>query len=173
MEEKLVQDILNETFTRSALHRRISLLRTGIAAIFFTDIESSLQNRIDSFIDGAKLDPTDKQFFYSLAKKFFPDFSKQTIPALTSRLEDMNNKIPILMLSIPVEISEIEANNIGQFVRRTFGKMAVVDFRINPTIIGGCGISWKGVYYDFSLSYYIKKNREKLITLINSYAKNW
>lgn len=84
----------------------------------------------------------------------------------------MANKIPVVTLSVPMEIPEVEAERVGQFVRRTFGKTVIVDFKVNPAIIGGCGMSWKGVYYDFSLPYYIKKNREKLITLINSYAKN-
>src|SRR3989338_3036873 len=145
MEDQLLDHILTGTFTKSVLHRRISLLRACIAAVFFTDIEISLQDKIDNFISQEKLDPTESAFLRSCAVTFFPNISRKAIPVLTSKLDDIVSKIPVVTLSVPIEIPQVEAERIGQFVRRTFGKTAVVDLKINPAIIGGCAVSWKGV----------------------------
>lgn len=170
MNAQLWQIILAKTATKNVLQRRMMFIRQLLQQMLFVQPKINPKLAIERFIAKTSLNQPDVDFFRSLGSDFL-SFSKQNAYLLIDQLEDIVEKIPTLTITAPIEIAENEAEKIANFAKRMLSKDLIVDFKVNPAVLGGCGLSWKGVYYDFSLPYYIKNNREKLLKLIYNHAK--
>ena len=55
----------------------------------------------------------------------------------------------IIFTAIPLPQEQISV--LGNFVRKTFPQIKLIDLKVDPNLIGRSSLGWKGEYRDYSL----------------------
>ncbi len=64
-----------------------------------------------------------------------------------------------LYFYLPFELPEEEILKISSKLRRDYGKQFLIETRVDPQLLGGCALSYKGVYKDYSLKDRLNKTK--------------
>jgi len=68
--------------------------------------------------------------------------------------DETKNKIEAiepLHISVPVELPDEEIAKIIAKLRQEYGKEFLMEIKFDKSLIGGCALSYKGVYKDYSV----------------------
>lgn len=76
-------------------------------------------------------------------------------------------KVEPLYLYLPIELEEKELKKIVVKLREDYGKNFLLEPKFQGDLIGGCAMSYNGIYKDYSLHNKIVQNREKIRELMN------
>ncbi len=72
-----------------------------------------------------------------------------------------------LHLLLPRELPDGELEKIVGKLRKSYGPNFLVEIKFQGDLIGGCTMSYKGIYKDYSLHNKIVQNREKIREIMN------
>lgn len=64
---------------------------------------------------------------------------------------NMIKKMESLVIFTAIPLPEDQIPILGNFVRKTFPQMKLIDLKVDPNLIGGASFSWKGNLRDYSL----------------------
>lgn len=83
------------------------------------------------------------------------------------KLEKEIKSTPILNLTVAVDFSLGEIEDILQKVKTLFDKNVFLNLRVDPGLIGGCILVWNGTVHDYSLKKTIMEKRGEFKKLLN------
>jgi hypothetical protein len=89
--------------------------------------------------------------------------------ALEAVQEDLSG-LPSVTLYVPVRFSPEQIEKLGIWFRDNIQPNMLMSLHVDPRATGGCGFIWKDVYYDFSLRYFMEKQREEINKVFNTYT---
>lgn len=149
--DEIQGSILKDTYSLSQLKHRLRILKANLLKTFFggEDKEESIS-------------PQDLAWLKSLPLAFFQKFTKDNIYQIFSDLDDRAHDLKILTLYLSFEPDENVLSQIGSYARKTFEMpQLLLDIKLDPSLIAGGALSWKGVYRDYSLrsQLALKKNQ--------------
>ncbi len=147
-----VNIFLNNTFTTSDIKRRLILLKVFIYSKFF-----------GSTFTSSDYDPADFSWLQSLGNGFFKQFTSTNATIILSKLEDELKQLPVLIVYVPFEMPETEFFRLGNWLKTNLGSNFIFETRIDPDLIGGTALSWKGIYKDLSLRETLLENRNQIL----------
>lgn len=81
---------------------------------------------------------------------------REALAALTKLKKELGELVT-LELSIALSPPQSFIDKIFDWVQRNVGDNIVINFKKNPSIVGGAVVSYKGKYADFSLSRQLKQ----------------
>lgn len=87
---------------------------------------------------------------------------------LLEGLKDELKGMESVKITVALDLSEKTMERIGVWVKENVGEGAVAEFFVNPSIIAGATIAYKGRYKDFSLE---KEFKERYIKTHDKYVK--
>ncbi|MBU1032252.1 hypothetical protein KKE03_05040 [Patescibacteria group bacterium] len=145
----ILNTILKDTFSHTLLNHRVKLLKSNLLKTFFGGASPTLT-------------PSDLNWLKSFPESFYRNFNKDNVYQIFSDLEQNYAKLPILTIYLAFEPDEATVANIGAFTRKTFGLPFMLDIKLDPRLIAGAALSWKGVYRDFSLRTRIEEKKEEI-----------
>jgi len=157
MDNNLLNIILETTYTLSQYKKRVKVLNSYLSGKFFQAIKNT-----------ENLNLEESKWLENLPKEFLDSFNKDNLSTLMTNLNSQIDKTPILTLYLPFEAQDEVLDQIGQKVRNTFGANFLIDIKYNPSLIAGCGLSWKGIYKDYSLH---QKITERRLPILQSFKK--
>ncbi len=153
--DQILSDILENTFTLTQLKTRLRVLKASLLKEFF----------------GGELEqaPEDLNWLSSLPKSFYLQFTKDNVYKLLEDLEKTIPTLPILTIYLTFEPNENALFQIGSFARKTYSTpLLLLDIKLDPALIAGCSLVWKGRQRDFSLR---AKLEEKKPEILNSFKR--
>lgn len=156
--------MLKNTYTTDDLMERIGLMRRYYdKRLFQDDTNITIRKAI-----GEECDEYTLQALEAWNSSFDEEGIQPLVvyEALDAVQEDLGG-VPSITMYVPVRFNPEQIENIGKWFRENIQPNMLVSLRIDPRATGGCGLIWKDVYYDFSLRYFIEKNREKVNTMFN------
>lgn len=156
------QQILNQTYTRALALKRVELLRIVVNQRLFS--KAIKETPTD-------LSEEDQAWINSLGEGLFKQFNKDTAIKLISTIEDEINTIQPLTLFVPVELPKREIEAIGQQLRQAYGPTFLFEVKLNPLLIAGAALVWKGIYKDYSLHQKIADNHSAILAKFKEYIK--
>ena len=62
-----------------------------------------------------------------------------------------------LHLTLPFELPDTELQIISNKLRQDYGPRFLIETKIDPALLGGCTMSYKGVYKDYSIKNKLKQ----------------
>lgn len=133
--------ILKDTFTYSQLNSRLRAAKAQLLKKFFGgggDVSSLPQE---------------------LQQQFNKDNFYQVFEALGKQIQ----QLPILTMYLTFEPDEITSSQIGSFARKTFGPNLLLDIKLNPALIAGCSLVWKGRLRDYSLKARLDEKKKEIL----------
>ncbi len=153
----ILTTILNDTFSLTQYKTRVRLLKSNLLKTFFgEENETSFPS------------PQEMLWLKSLPQDFYQKFNKDNVYQIFSDLDKEIAKLPILTICLTFEPDDTTLSNLGTFTRKMFGPSFMLDIKLEPRLIAGAALIWKGVYKDYSLRQRIE---EKKIEISQSFKK--
>lgn len=151
----LTEIFLEHTYSLSQAKTRLILLKAYLENKFFKP-NPNLQA---------------DEWIISLGEDFFKQFNKLNAGILLKELEKKVAKIQKLTIFIAFEMPEPDLEKLGVWVRKNLRSDILIEIKIDPTLIAGASLSFKGVYRDYSLKMRIEENRERILGSFKSYLR--
>lgn len=174
MEQKILDELLKDTFTLEVLRKRYQVLKGKIEGdIYHQEGESGIMNHESSGLDdiekgglrGAeRLKGFDEELLKGVKSS---DYSK-----ITDYIEDFIKNLEALSIYFVFVPDEKQIKEVGTWLRGNLKNPRLIfQVKIDPALIGGCAIAYKGVYKDYSLRSKIGENKSKLIEEFRKYFR--
>lgn len=148
----LINTFLNQTYTTSDIKRRLLLLKNYIYSKFF-----------GSSFTSSDYDAGDIKWLQGLGEQFFKDFTSTNSTLTLAKLEVELKKIRVLTVYVPFEMPDEEVRILGGWLRKNIDPGIIFETRIDPDLIGGTALSWKGIYKDYSLRQTLSEKRNEVL----------
>ncbi len=138
--DEILNIILKDTYSLSQLKHRLRILKTNLLRTFFSTGEVG------------SLSPAELSWLQSLPPQFYQQFTKDNVYKIFSDIDDAILNLKTLILYLSFEPDDATIAQIGSFTRKIFNSPALLlDIKLDPNLIAGTALSWKGVYKDYSL----------------------
>lgn len=139
--EEILNIILKSTYSLGLLKHRLRVLKTNLLKTFF-----------GSQTNDDPLNPEDLNWLQSLPASFYKQFNKDNVYQIFAAFETSITKLTTLTLFLTFEPDETTVNQIGSYCRQNFNfPDLLLDIKLDPNLIAGTALVWKGVYRDYSL----------------------
>lgn len=143
--------ILKDTFSLAQFKHRLRLLKSNLLKNFFGTQDESLP-----------LYAQDLSWLKSLPATFYEKFNKDNVYEILSNLEKQASNLPLLTMYLTFEPDEVVLSQIGSFCRNKFGPNLLLDIKLNPNLIAGTALAWKGILHDYSLRAKIEERKTEI-----------
>lgn len=164
---KIISTMLRNTYTTDDLIERLGLMRKYYNIRIFAKGEDAvlrdvLQNECD-------------ERTMTVLENWNSTFIEESIQplvvfeALDAVQEDVSG-LPSVTLYLPVRFTPEHIEKFGIWFRENIQPNILLSLHIDPRATGGCSFIWNNVYYDFSLRYYMDKQREDIVASFNKYT---
>lgn len=178
MDEQTAQLFLSNTFTRHEATRRLQLIKDLVNYRLFdcapgTDLATILpqfKQKLEGELEQAHTE-ADLQFIGTLGEKFINNFNPTRLSEQFQVLEDLIKNCKLVMLYIPFEIPEVEIKKLGVWFKQNLGNNSLFEIEFDSNLIGGCAISYNGIYRDYSIKQRIDDNKKRVLDILLSYRK--
>src|SRR3989338_3041485 len=179
MDQTLAKQFLTTTFTKNQALRRLRLAKELLELLFFQganpdDFENTfnkLKAKYSPYFVGQEGLEEDVKFIYTLGPNFFKNFSTVNINDQTALLEKSINDTKNILMYLPFELPEDQVIVLGGWFKKNLGEDTLFEINYDPELIGGCAISYKGIYKDFSLRAKVDENKVKILEVLGGYKR--
>lgn len=115
------------------------------------------------------LDKEQTDLINKLGGAFFAAFKIDKLAPQLSQLEKMIEQAELVTIYIPFEMPPTEVQRLGEWIKSNLGEQSLLDLKFDSSLIGGCALSLKGVYKDYSLKAELKDNHEAVMKSLVSF----
>lgn len=152
--------ILKDTYSLTQLRLRLRVLKTHLIASFF----GASTPLLDSSTSGEDIPPQELNWLNSLPASLYKKFNKENVYEMFSSFDSQMAKLPILTMYLTFEPDDATLNQISAFARKTFGvPLLLLDIKLDPHLIAGASLSWKGILRDYSLRAKLTEKKEEIL----------
>lgn len=149
--DEILAAILKDTYSLSQLKHRLRILKNNL-----------LQNFFGKSGEGST-SPEELSWLKTLPPAFYQKFTKDNVYEIFSGLDSGALKLNTLTLYLSFTPDDSTIAEIGSFARKSFGTPALLlDIKLDPRLIAGTALSWKGVYKDYSLRAQLTVKKQEL-----------
>lgn len=145
--------ILKDTYSLSQLKHRMRILKANLLKTFFGGENNQASN----------LTAQDLSWLQSLPENFYKKFTKDNVYQILTDLDKTASSLPTLTMYLTFEPDETALSQIGSTARKTFSLPLLLDIKLDPNLIAGVALVWKGVYRDYSLRAKIEGRKAEII----------
>lgn len=165
-----VTTFLKSCYTKKEALMKLRILRDYLNFIYFKKLNLPFYQSIEEF-KKTKQDGFEIDFLVKLGEPFIKQFSVSTINEDIALLDQAISGTKIVNLYVPFSLPEKEQSELGSWFKKNLGEEALYEPLFDPNLIGGCALSFKGIYREYSLRQKIVENREKIIRSLAAYSR--
>lgn len=163
MNPKLSDLILRSSFTQNEAIRKLTVLKDYLSSkIFGSEVTQSKWSEL--------LLEENRAWFTGLDSAFLEQINAQNMETVFQEALSEIKKIEVLTIFTAIELPEEEVSAVAVYLRQTYGPNFLIDVSIDPNIIAGAVLTWKGVQKDYSLRQKINQNRKQILGLLAQYV---
>lgn len=162
MDQSLLNLILKDTFTPAACLKRLGLLRGVTETEIFQKQAEAKQN----------LPPDDLAWLEAVDTKVVAGLTGANFETIFKATEEAIRNILPLTVFVPFALPDQQSNEIGRKLRESYGDQFLMEVKIDPSLIAGCALAWKGIYQDFSLKKRIETQKQVILNTLKQYIKH-
>jgi F0F1-type ATP synthase delta subunit len=148
----LLETILGNTYTKTDLQHRVTLLREFLEYQFFKPHDKvNLVYLLNEFINtkGELRDEFNALMAWDFS--FYSQFNKENVYNVLEQIEKESEKLPVVTIYLPFVLPIFETPKLGNWLRKNIASNVIAEIKTDATLIGGCSVVWNGEYRDFSL----------------------
>ena len=153
----LLDTILTNTYTMQDLHHRLRILK-----LYF---------ETKQFGGKFEFSPEDLAWLNSLGEDFFSKFTKENFYNNFLELEKKISLLIPLIIYLSFEPAKEQIELIGLWIKKNLTQKLLFEIKIDPGLIGGVALVYKGVYKDYSLRSKIQEQNETILTEFKKYIR--
>ncbi|MBU1000608.1 hypothetical protein KKE78_04405 [Patescibacteria group bacterium] len=159
--EEILNIILKNTYSLSQLKHRLRILKSNLLKTFFGGENQTLNSTTQ-----------DLNWLESLPENFYRKFTKDNIYQIFADLEKKISNLPTLAMYLTFEPNDTTLYQVGSVARKTFNYPSLIlDIKLDPNLIAGAALVWKGVYKDYSLRAKVENRKAEIIEGFKKYLK--
>lgn len=159
--KQLFQKILETTYTKRQLDRRIKTLQFYISNRLYAPGNAQIQESVGE---------QELYWIVSLGEDFFANFTKDNMTDYLKDFVDEAEKIEPMTIFIACLLPDAEIEMLGSKLRKKYGKNFLLNVRHDPDLIGGAAVVWKGVYQDYTIRKLIRDQKEEILDKIKEFV---
>lgn len=166
----IFQELLKNTYTTDALYQRIRLLKEYYEVRMYSQDAQEKNMTIEFFCNEKKADSDTSSALKNWEQYFHEHTSgaEENIQTL-HELEQHIHTLPSVVVYLPLIFADDEIAKIAGWFRSNVRKDMILEVKIDANVTGGCAFIWNSTYYDFSLRYFMRKERAQLVSMLNAY----
>lgn len=154
MDQEILNIILKDTYSLTSLKHRLRILKSNLLKTFF----GGENNQTLSFT------AQDLNWLQFLPEGFYRKFNKDNVYQILTGLEKGISGLPTLTIYLTFEPDDTTLSRIGSVARKTFNSpFLILDIKLDPNLIAGAALVWKGVYRDYSLRAKVENRKLEII----------
>ncbi len=176
LQDKPLALFLSDTYTRNQATRRFRLVKDFVNyQAFGSTSQGGLNQAIKSFkaeyvkINERSETEEDMLFLDGLGEAFFQSFKISSLKEDFEQFEKELEATKLVIVYIPFEMPIQEIRKLGVWLKSTLGLETIFDLRFDGNLIGGCALSYRGVYKDLSLKSRIEEHKKQVIDTLISF----
>jgi|GEM_PF-2467564 len=164
---KIISAMLDNTYTTDDLVERLGLMKKYYGKVLYSEGST---NTMDEII-GTECDDHTLQSLQVWVDSFKTNKIQPVAvyEALDAIQEELAG-IPKVTLYTPVRFPPEHVERFGKWFRRNVQPNILMNMHVDPRATGGCGVVWDDTYHDYSLRYYIHKDRTRVVEMFNKYS---
>ena len=173
-DDTMFSAILHNTYTRADFYRRVDFLRELLEHYFFDPVarESGRTHVIRTYRDGGiEAGQSDREAIIAWGEDTLNMLDAGNMHERIKELKHAAAALPKFVLYVPVHLSPANISMLGIWCREHLRPDILLDVHIDPSTTGGCAFADSSSYHDFSLSYFLRKERPSLMKLIRQYGE--
>ncbi|MBY0310084.1 hypothetical protein K2Q16_02995 [Patescibacteria group bacterium] len=168
MSERLTL-LLATTYTVNDLHRRIALWRSIVEKVIYTEESVPEVGELKRVI-AEQATGIDLELLLAWPEEMWRGLNSQSLIAEAAKLTAEAATVPVTVLYLPVSLEAKDVSELAQWCRTEY-RIPLLDIRINPQVIGGCGVVLgNATYYEQSLHTLLSQRSGEITKIINSYV---
>lgn len=168
-ESDILKSLLENTYTVGQLHRRLRLLRELLEHQLFTTGEDTTKSPLTT---NAHATEEDIAVTAHLAGTIAHDPQKEKLYHAVKAKEDTINELPKIILYVPVSFADRDLRAIGTWFRTNISPDTLIDIQVDASLIAGVAIVRNGTFRDYSLSFFLKKSRDVMLSAVTALASS-
>lgn len=169
--EQIIDKVLEQTYTRAQLIRRIRVLKDFISFKLYKigsdPTKLTLAQQIEMYLtlhqkNLSELDLLRQEgnWLVALGEQFLNLFTPQNSSQIFKVLEEYVATIRPIFVYLPFEMPGNEIEALGQWFKQNIGKRTLYEINYDGDLIAGCALSYGGVYRDYSLKSKLTENSQ-------------
>ena len=160
-------ELLDTTFTKDNLHRKVVLLEEFFQNYFFKEeVQGSLKDRLKDFLIEEGVGEYIRSSLLSLSEGFYLQFAADNFRKVLDAIKEEESNRAHITIYVATILPPIEVQKLGKWARENIAPGIFLDLQIDGSVVGGCAFVWNGVHHDYSLGYYINKHRTEVRSLL-------
>ena len=160
-------ELLNTTYTKDNLHRKVTLLEEFFELFYFKDHkEGRVKERLKDFLIEEQIGEYLRSNLLMLSDGFFTSITADNFRDVLVSVKEEEKNLPHLTLYVATILPPVEVEKLGKWAREHIAPGLFLDLEIDSNVVGGCAFVWNGIYHDYSLSYYIDQKRKEIRGLL-------
>lgn len=148
--DNILATILKDTFSLSQLKHRLRILKSNLVETLFSEATTTVS-------------PADLNWLKSLPPTFYSQFNKDNIYSIFFELDIAVRKSAVLTVYLAFEPDDTTVSQIGLFARKTFLPSLLLDVKLDPNLIAGAALVWKGMYRDYSIKAMLEAKKAEIL----------
>jgi hypothetical protein len=163
---KIISTILENTYTTDDLIERLGLMRLYYGKKIFS---KGATLAIDDVLAGEC-----EEYTLDALRQWEKGFEAQSIQPIViyETLDTVKEEVagmPAVVLYVPVRFTGEHVVKFGTWFRTHVQPNILLTLRVDPRAAGGCSLIWKNTYYNFSMHYYIQRNRDEIVSMVDNH----
>lgn len=143
--------ILQNTYSLTQLKHRLNLLKAYLEGqIFGTEKPQTFNFQEDPWIK-------------NLSHDLLSGFNKDNLTLSFENIQKQIASLETLTLYLTFDPDELTLTQLGEHIRKTFGRIIMLDIKYDPNLIAGVALVWKGLYKDYSLRSKIEEKKAEIM----------
>ncbi len=170
MVQDIFQQLLQNTFTTDTLYQRIRFMREWYEMRLYSQDESERRATVSTFCEKKGID-TDTSHVLEMWEQYFSEHASgpEEVVKTLRELEEQIHLLPSVVIYVPMIFDDTEIVKIAEWFRRNVRQGMLLEVKVDANVTGGCALIWNNTYYDFSLRYFMRKERAGIVSMLNAY----
>lgn len=168
-ESAIAHIILESTYTKPQLIKRLQLLGAYAELVSFTKLESTLSEYL-SLQNVSQAEQDVIAVWYDTAVKLA---GGRPLVFVVKQFEKIVPGLPTLTLYLPTTPDEETLKKTVTWFRENLNPEILLDLVVKPELVAGCAYVLNGTYHDFSLHYFFTKHKDQIKQVLDEYTKTY
>jgi len=172
MYENILQTLTKNFYTIQDVNLAASLLKEFFDSYLFkSERKEDYRTALKKFLKDKTESEHIVRVLLSFKDDFYEAFNAETVAKIFHELENELEEHKSIILYVPTLLPGEETKKIGEWMRSNVASNILIDIKVDRFATGGCAFVWNGIYYDFSLRYFMKKKEKEVAAAIRSYRE--
>jgi len=164
--EDILALILRDNFTPTSCIRRLHLLENLISKKIFQKDQPAKSSVL------SLLPQEDSDWVKTISPDLLKNITERNFEQIFRQAEEQIKQIQPLVIFVPFIFANDQILEIGLYLRRNYGEKFLFETKIDPNLVAGAALSWKGNYKDYSLRKKMDDQQQLVLSTLKQYIKH-